>query len=78
VFCFYILHQSVIVLMTQALKPLALPWGLEAVLLIVLTFAACAVAYLVLRRVPGLRQLVGIQPQRRVPATPRAAAGVAA
>ena len=44
VFCLYILHQSVIVLLTQALKPLALPWGLEALLLIVLTFGVCALA----------------------------------
>jgi surface polysaccharide O-acyltransferase-like enzyme len=61
VFCFYILHQSVIVLLTQALKPLALPWGAEALLLMVLTAVLCALAYLVARRVPGLALLLGIQ-----------------
>lgn len=61
VFCCYVLHQSVIVVLTQALKPLALPWGLEALLLITLTFAVCAAAYALLRRVPGLALLVGIQ-----------------
>lgn len=61
VFCLYILHQSVIVLLSQWLRPLQLPWGLEAVLLIVLTFAICAAAYLVLRRVPDLALLFGIQ-----------------
>lgn len=61
VFCLYILHQSVIVLLTQALKPLALPWGLEAFVLIALTAALCALAYLVARRVPGLALLLGIQ-----------------
>lgn len=61
VFCLYILHQSVIVLLTQALKPLALPWGVEAVLLIGLTAGLCALAYLVARRVPGLALLLGIQ-----------------
>jgi len=61
VFCLYVLHQTVIVLLTQALRPLALPWGLEAVLLIVLTLAICALAYAVLRRVPGLALLTGIQ-----------------
>ncbi|MFG6486645.1 acyltransferase family protein [Roseateles sp. BYS78W] len=73
VFCLYILHQSVIVLLTQALKPLALPWGLEAVLLIVLTFSICSLAYLALRRVQGLALLVGIQrtPRRAAPSTPR-------
>lgn len=75
VFCLYILHQSVIVLLTQALKPLALPWGLEAVLLIVLTFAVCALAYLGARRVPGLALLLGIQrrPQAAGPAVSSAA-----
>lgn len=61
VFCLYILHQSVIVVLSQWLRPLGLPWGVEAVLLIVLTFAICALAYLALRRVPGLALLVGIQ-----------------
>ena len=70
VFCLYILHQSVIVLLTQALKPLALPWGLEALLLIALTFATCALAYLGARRVPGLALLLGIQRRPRVAATP--------
>ena len=65
VFCLYILHQSVIVLLTQALKPLALPWGLEAVLLIALTLAVCALAYLGARRVPGLALLLGIQRRAR-------------
>ncbi|HEY1129576.1 MAG TPA: hypothetical protein VGF12_09240, partial [Roseateles sp.] len=65
VFCLYILHQSVIVLLSQWMRPLDLPWGLEAVLLIVLTFAACGAAYLVLRRVPGLALLVGIQHRAR-------------
>lgn len=61
VFCLYILHQSVIVVLSQALKPLGLPWGLEAVLLIVLTAALCALAYPGARRVPGLALLLGIQ-----------------
>jgi peptidoglycan/LPS O-acetylase OafA/YrhL len=61
VFCAYILHQSVIVVLSQALKPLALPWGVEAVLLIVLTAALCALAFLLARRVPGLALLLGIQ-----------------
>jgi len=67
VFCLYILHQSVIVVLSQWLKPLALPWGLEALLLIALTFALCAAAYGLLRLVPGLAPLVGIQ--RRKPVT---------
>jgi peptidoglycan/LPS O-acetylase OafA/YrhL len=68
VFCAYVLHQTVIVLLTRALLPLNLPWGLEAVLLIALTVLACAGVYLLVHRVPGLRLLVGISAPR-VPAT---------
>ena len=76
VFCLYILHQSVIVVLSQAFKPMALPWGLEAVLLIASTFAICGLAYLGARRVPGLALLLGIQ--RRPRAAPvQAAAAVA-
>ena len=67
VFCLYILHQSVIVVLSQWLKPLGLPWGWEALLLILLTFAACLLAYRGARRVPGLALLLGIQ--RRHPAS---------
>ncbi|KQW46589.1 MULTISPECIES: acyltransferase family protein [unclassified Roseateles] len=70
VFCLYILHQSVIVVLSQWLKPLALPWGVEAVLLIALTFAVCALAYMGARHVPGLALLLGIQRRRRGVATP--------
>jgi peptidoglycan/LPS O-acetylase OafA/YrhL len=61
VFCLYILHQSVIVVLSQWLKPLALPWGLEALLLIGLTLGISAAAFAVARRVPGLALLLGIQ-----------------
>lgn len=73
VFCLYILHQSVIVVLSQWLKPLAMPWGLEAVLLIALTGIVSGAAYLLLRRVPGLALLVGIQrtPRKATPSTPR-------
>lgn len=61
VFCLYILHQSVIVLLSQAMKPLGLPWGLEALLLVTLTLSLCVLGYLGARRVPGLALLLGIQ-----------------
>jgi peptidoglycan/LPS O-acetylase OafA/YrhL len=70
VFCLYVLHQSVIVLLTRVLLPLDLPWGLEAMVLMGLTVAVCAAAYLVLRRVPGLRLMVGIAPERASQRTP--------
>lgn len=65
VFCLYVLHQSVIVLLTQALAPFWLPWWAEAPLLIALTFGVCVGAYATLRHVPGLRLLVGIAPPSR-------------
>jgi len=67
VFCLYVLHQSVIVLLSQALAPLALPWGLEALALLALTFVVCAAGYELLRRVPGLRLFFGIVPQANSP-----------
>jgi len=62
-----VLHQSVIVLLSQALAPLALPWGLEALALLALTFVVCAAGYELLRRVPGLRLFFGIVPQANSP-----------
>lgn len=61
VFCLYVLHQSVIVLLTQALAPLALPWPLEALLLLALTFLISLAGYALLRRLPGLRLGFGIR-----------------
>lgn len=60
VFCLYILHQTVIVLLTRLLLPLGLPAVAEGPLLIVLTFALCALGFVLARRVPGLRLLLGI------------------
>lgn len=60
VFCVYILHQTVIVLLTRALLPLQLPPVAEGLLLIALTFGLCAIGYLLARHVPGLRLVLGI------------------
>lgn len=49
VFCVYILHQTVIVLLTQALAPLHLAPLPEGLLLIAATWALCALAYGVVR-----------------------------
>ncbi|MDI4634302.1 acyltransferase family protein [Pelomonas sp. V22] len=60
IFCVYILHQSVIVILTRVLLPLALPAAVEGLLLIVLTFTLCLLGYVVVRRVPVLRAALGI------------------
>jgi peptidoglycan/LPS O-acetylase OafA/YrhL len=75
VFCFYILHQTLIVVLSQWLAPLALPWGAEALVLIVLTALLCALAYSLLRRVPVVAALFGIQRVR--PRRPDQAASAA-
>jgi len=53
VFCVYILHQSVIVVLSQALKPWGLPALPEALLLILLTFILCGLGYALARRLPA-------------------------
>lgn len=60
IFCVYILHQSVIVILTRVLLPLVLPAALEGLLLIVLTFSLCLLGYVIVRRVPVLRAALGI------------------
>lgn len=60
VFCVYILHQTVIILLTRLLLPLGLPSAAEGLLLIALTFGLCGLGYGLARRVPGLRLLLGI------------------
>lgn len=62
VFCVYILHQTVIVLLTQLLRPWALWAPAEGLLLIGLTFAFCAVGYRLVRQVPLLNRALGVNP----------------
>ena len=68
VFCVYILHQTVIVLLTRLLLPLQMPPLVEGLTLIALTFAICGAAYLLARHVPGLRLFLGInKPSSKTP-----------
>ncbi|MBP7703794.1 MAG: acyltransferase family protein [Caulobacter sp.] len=61
VFSFYIVHQTVIVVAAYNLSRLGLNQGVEAGLVIGLTFAACFATYEVVRRVPILRPLFGLK-----------------
>ena len=65
VFPVYILHQTVTVLAAHNLQPLDLHPALEGPLLVLLTFATCFAAYEVVRRVPLLRPLFGLQYRER-------------
>jgi glucans biosynthesis protein C len=75
VFCVYILHQTVIILLTRLLLPLHWPAALEGPVLIVATFMLCGAGYLAARRLPGLRLLLGIVPPPAARATPPQGAG---
>lgn len=63
VFPFYLVHQTLIVVMAHHLAKLGLPQGLEAAILVVATFAGCFATYEVVRRIPGLRILFGLKGQ---------------
>jgi len=63
VFPFYIVHQTAIVLLAHALKPLALRPVLEGPLLIAATVATCLASFEIVRRVGWLRPLFGLAPR---------------
>jgi glucan biosynthesis protein C len=66
VFPYYILHQTLIILVGVYFTSLGLPVALEALLVIVGTFVACYVLYeYVIRRVPLLRPLFGVPMQSK-------------
>lgn len=65
VFCFYLVHQTAIILAAHWLKPLALPAGPEAALVIAITALCCAASYEIARRIAWLRPLFGIAAERR-------------
>ncbi|MFL6661881.1 MAG: acyltransferase family protein [Rhizobacter sp.] len=67
VFPFYILHQTVIVVLAHGLKPLALAPAVEGPLLVAATFAACFAGFELIRRVRWLRPLFGLPLQARQP-----------
>lgn len=72
VFPFYIVHQTIIVVVAHNLSTLGLPQLLEAGIVIGMTFAGCFAAYEVARRAGWLGLLLGVQPMlRRTPEKPR-------
>jgi glucan biosynthesis protein C len=73
VFPVYILHQTLIVVLAHALKPLRLAPGLEAVLLVVLVTVLSFAGFEIVRRAPLLRPLFGLGPRTR-PLSPATAA----
>ncbi|MGQ3352995.1 MAG: acyltransferase family protein [Phreatobacter sp.] len=64
VFCWYIVHQTIIVMVAHHLKGIALPAFAEAATIIAATMAGCAATYEVARRVAPLGTVFGIAPPR--------------
>lgn len=68
VFPFYLVHQTLIIVMAHNLVKLGLPQGLEALILIVGTFVGCFVTYEIVRRIPVVCWLFGLKSQPRTEA----------
>ncbi|QCP14428.1 hypothetical protein FCL38_01500 [Pseudoduganella umbonata] len=83
VFCVYIVHQTLIVVVASALEPLHIAPFTEAVVIVILTFAGSFAIFEVVKPLAVLRPLFGIAPALVAPtcgardAEPRAAGGVA-
>jgi glucan biosynthesis protein C len=60
IFPVYILHQTIIVVVAHALKPVNLPPAVEGPLLVLITATTCLVGYEAIRRVAILRPLFGL------------------
>jgi peptidoglycan/LPS O-acetylase OafA/YrhL len=68
VFPFYIVHQTVIVVVAYWLMPLALPGAVDFAILVIATVAGCWAFYLIGRRIAPLRPLIGLRMHRRAAA----------
>ncbi|MDP1617946.1 acyltransferase family protein [Phenylobacterium sp.] len=74
IFPCYLAHQTLLVIAAFILKPLALPIGLEATLLVGVTLGGSLLVYEGVRRVGPLRPLWGLKPEAPKVATPPRAA----
>jgi hypothetical protein len=70
VFCFYIVHQTLIIVLAHHLAHLALPIALEATLLIAGTILGCLLSYEVARRIPVLAIVLGVTKRARLSTAP--------
>jgi peptidoglycan/LPS O-acetylase OafA/YrhL len=70
VFPFYIIHQTIIVLVAYWLLLARLPLALDFVILVTATVAGCWAFYLIGRRIPWLRPLIGLRLHRSSPEKP--------
>jgi hypothetical protein len=70
VFPFYLVHQTLIVVVSYWLRPTGLPPSVEFAILVVATVAGCAAFYLIGRRIGWLRPLIGLRAARASANTP--------
>lgn len=68
VFPFYIVHQTIIVVVAHYLNKLHVPILLEAGLLIAVTTGGCVATYFIVRAIPPLRPLFGLRLKHEKPA----------
>ena len=59
VFCFYILHQTLIIIFAYGLTPLKLGGFWEPLMVIVLSILGCWILFEMIKPIPGLRFLMG-------------------
>ena len=66
IFPFYIVHQTLIVVLAYNLNRLHMPVAIEATILVVATAAGCGLTYLIVRAVPLLRPVFGLKLEKRI------------
>ncbi len=69
VYPFYLVHQTLILLLAFYVDPMSLGAVLEPIVIIVATFSGCLLIYEIVRRVPLLRPLFGLKSQSPVAGT---------
>jgi glucan biosynthesis protein C len=74
VFPLYLVHQTILIVAAVALRPLVLPAGVEAAVIVALTFASGWAAWQLARRIGWLRPWMGLTPRSPAPTLQRAAA----
>jgi peptidoglycan/LPS O-acetylase OafA/YrhL len=77
VFPFYLVHQTIIVVVMWAILPAALPAWAEFAILVGATIAGCWFFYLIGRAIPPLRPLIGLRGGRSSALPRRTSPGVA-
>jgi surface polysaccharide O-acyltransferase-like enzyme len=68
VFAYYIVHQTIILLLASWLAPFALGSIVEPTLVVIGTFAGCVASHEIARRIGILRPLMGLKWKSRTPA----------